>query len=100
MKKLLLIGVLALVASCGTPGPTSPHLVAEKAIVEANDLYVAVATFANAQEQAGVWTTAQGEGVKTKAWNALQVARQAYALGQVVDLTVLQQMAAASGAKQ
>jgi hypothetical protein len=72
-------------------------MTAEKAVIEADYLYAAIATFANTQEASGAWTTAKGEGLKVQAYSALLTARTAYNIGSAVDLTGLVSLAAQNG---
>jgi len=91
------VGVVALaLAGCTTPQIQSAHQDAEKAVIEADYLYAAIAQFANAQEASGAWDAVKGEGLKVKAYDALLQARHAYDVGSSVDLSALTSLASAN----
>lgn len=69
---------------------------AEKADIDASLAYAAIATAANAFEARAGVTPSQvvnAEALKRKAWEALTVERQTYALAGTVDLTALTALA-------
>lgn len=93
--KFRLVVILALAASlgaCATSTLQSAAQINEKADTEASLVYAAIATTINGYEGLPSTTEAQKasvEAIKLKAWNDLQIERQAYAAGQTVILTAL-----------
>lgn len=96
----LLVGAMAaaMLAGCSTTQALSAHQTAEKAMILADGLYIAIATTENALVSAGKEAPADAEATKLKAWNALLTARAAYHAGNVVDVTILTTIAAQDGA--
>lgn len=98
MKTFLAICAASLaLAGCTTAQSLSAHQTAEKALILSDDLYVAIASFANAQETAQQWPVAKGEALKQEAYAALLRARALYEAGQAVDLTPLEGLARQNG---
>lgn len=83
----------ASLAACST---TDVKRNAERADTAASLAYAAIATSINAYEARGGVTPAQvasAEALKLKAWEALAVERQTYALAGTADLTALTALA-------
>ena len=95
MRAILLAAASALYLSgCSA---TSARMTAERGDTDASLAYAAIATSLNAYEaRTGVTATqvASAEALKLKAWEALAVERQTYALAGTVDLTALAAIAA------
>jgi hypothetical protein len=89
--------IAVLSAGCTSTQIANAHQTAEKAVITADYLYAAIATFANNQEASGAWTMDKGEGLKRQAYSALLTARQAYGAGMAVDLSVLTTIAQQNG---
>lgn len=100
MRQILIITAAALtLGACSTVGTSSTGSVittaaqaSEKAMIDCDDLYIAIADGVNTFEALPTTTAAQkvqAESVKSKAWDDLQAARDAYKLGQVVTTTAL-----------
>lgn len=90
-KSLFLVACLSL-AACATSQMTTAAQTAEKSLIEANNLYVAIATTLNAYEAlptASASSKTAANAVEVKAYSDLLIARQAYAAGQVIDLSIL-----------
>ena len=88
---LVVLGALAL-GACTTTQLSTTAQVQEKAMIAADDLYVAVATAINGYVALPSTTAAQAataNGIEVKAYNDLLVIRQAYAAGKAVDLSLL-----------
>ena len=95
LASIALAGIipLALLAGCATAGLKQG---AEKADTDASLAYAAIATTINAYEARPGVTPAElanAEALKLKAWEALTVERQTYALAGTVDLTALTALA-------
>lgn len=95
MNRILAVALAAFtLTACTTQ---SVKMGAERADTDASYAYAAIATTINAYEaRAGVTPaqTANAEGLKLKAWNALMVERHTYAVAGTVDLTALTAIAA------
>lgn len=94
-RRLPLAATLAAVAlsSCSTAHVEQS---AEKADTEASLAYAAIATTITAYEAGAGITPAQlahAEALKLKAWEALMLERQTYAVAGTVDLTALTALA-------
>ena len=95
MRRLIIPVVCAAsLAACAT---TDVKRNAERADTAASLAYAAIATSINAYEGRTGVTPAQvagAEALKLKAWEALAVERQTYALAGTADLTALNALAA------
>ena len=88
--RIALIAVLGLsLAACTTAQVTTAHQAAEKADVEAINLYAAVGLAVNAWETAKPADATKAEQVRSKAWSDLVVVNTAYKAGAAVDLSAL-----------
>lgn len=95
MNRTLAVAFAALTLAACAAQPV--RMAAEKGDTDASLAYAAIATTINAYEaRAGVTPaqTANAEGLKLKAWNALMVERHTYAMAGTVDLTALTAIAA------
>lgn len=97
MRRFALLTLALALCACTTAQNATVHQDAEKAVISADYLYVALAAFANQQEASGQWTLAKGETLKTQAYAALLQVRALYAAGKAVDLSTLNAMAAQNG---
>lgn len=88
MKLAALLAALCL-AACSTSTVLTVAQVNEKAMSEANDLYVAIATAMNAWALAAPAQAPAAMSIETKAWADLMALRTLYAAGQTVLLTAL-----------
>jgi hypothetical protein len=91
-----LFTALACAMSLGACSTANVRQNAERADTDASLAYAAIATTIDAYEARTGVTPAQtdgAEGLKLKAWEALMVERQTYALAGTVDLTALTALA-------
>jgi hypothetical protein len=102
MKRSLLVGAMLLaIAACTTAQVTTAAQTSEKVDTEAADLYVAIATYLNADETATPGNVSKDEALKMKAWSDWQMVHAAYLTGQVLttaSLATLSADQAAAGA--
>lgn len=85
------VALLLLAGGCAN-GVQTASQTSEKALIEANDLYVAIASTSNAYEALPVATADQKaklESVKRQAYSDLLIARAAYSAGQIVSVAAL-----------
>lgn len=88
--KIALIAALGLsLAACTTAQVTTAHQAAEKADVEAINLYASVGLAVNAWETAKPSDTTKAEQIRSKAWSDLVVVNNAYKVGAAIDLSAL-----------
>jgi hypothetical protein len=98
MKRLLIAGALALALSgCAlTGGVKGFHADAERADTDASLAYVGIASAVDAYKAApgtDAGQDANAEVLKRRAWEVLKGIHVAYAAGQAIDLTPLQDLA-------
>ena len=94
----MIVACAAVLAGCSAMNAARN---AERADTDASLAYAAIATTINTYEARAGVTPAQAagaEGLKLKAWEALMVERQTYALAGTVDLTALTALAAQANA--
>lgn len=87
MRYILLIGAALCLAACGTTGSSTVTTVAqtsEKVDTEAADIYVAIATYENADEAATPANVTKDEAFKLKAWQDYSLVHTAYLAGTVL----------------
>lgn len=101
MRTLTALALALSLSACATSGAhLTPIQVAEKAETDAELAYVGLATSLNAIEIASPGKRASAEALKRQAWEALVHIRTAYAAGQVIDASILANVAAQAGALQ
>jgi hypothetical protein len=91
----LLVSTLSIsLMACANMG--TPSQIAEKADTDALLAYAAIASSVNTYEKTpglSVVQIASAESLKVQGWDALKIERNAYALGQAIDLTTLTNLA-------
>lgn len=90
MQRFAPLACVLLLGACSTSTALTASQVNEKAMIEANDLYAAIATACNAYATAQPDQADKAMAVETRAWADLMAVREIYAAGQTVLLTALQ----------
>ena len=86
MRALLPLAFAVCLVGCATG---TPRMIAEKAMIDADLTYVAIAEVSGDYETVAGANIAKAEAIKLKAWKALIVIRHAYAIGAAFDASPL-----------